>query len=110
MKLIKEIIIGIMNIKNKGDDIVDKTNNIKSGDVLITSNGNFMIVGIECCGQDTEEFFGWCAMFVDDTYEYPLEIQYIISEDNLDLLIEQIKIDQQIIEVVKSRVILSQME
>lgn len=89
---------------------MNKINNISSGDVLITSNGNFMIVGIECCGQNTEEFFGWCAMYVDDEYEYPLEIQYIISEDNLDLLIEQIKTDQQIIEIVKSKVILAEKE
>lgn len=87
-----------------------KTNNIMSGDVLITTNGNFMIIGIECCGQSTEEFSGWCAMYVDDEYDYPLEIQYIISEDNLDLLIQNIESDQQIIEVVKSKITLCEDE
>lgn len=89
---------------------MDKTKNIKSGDLLITSNGNFMIVGIECCGKNTEEFFGWCAMYIDDEHEYPLEIQYIISEDNLDLLIEQIKRESQIIKIVKSKIILTEKE
>lgn len=88
-----------------------KTNNITSGDVLITTNGNFMIIGIGCCGQNTEEFFGWCAMFVDDEYDkYPLEIQYILNEDNLDLLIQRIRADQKIIDVVKSKVILIEKE
>lgn len=87
---------------------MSKISNIESGDVLITSNGDFMIIGIDCCGKDTKEFLGWCAMFVDDEYEYPLEIQYIISEDNLDLLIEQIEIDQQIIGVVKGKIILAE--
>lgn len=85
---------------------MSKIRNIESGDVLITSNGDFMIIRIDCCGKDTEEFLGWCAMFVDYEYEYPLEIQYIINEDNLDLLIEQIEMDQQIIGVVKGKVVL----
>lgn len=89
---------------------MSKISNIESGDVLITSNGDFMIIGIDCCSENTEEFFGWCAMFVDDEYEYPLEIQYIISEDNLNLLIEQIEIDQQIIGVVKGKIILAEKE
>lgn len=87
-----------------------KVNNVKSGDILVTTNGDFMIVGIECCSQNTEEFSGWCAMFIDDEYEYPLEIQYIISEDNLDLLIQNIEADQQIIEVVEGKIILSEKE
>lgn len=86
---------------------MSKISNIKSGDVLITSNGDFMIIKIDCCSENTEEFFGWCAMFVDDEYEYPLEIQYIISGDNLDLLIEQIEKDQEVIKVVKGKVILN---
>ena len=89
---------------------MDKINNIQSGDVLITSNGNFMIVGIDCCGKNTLEFCGWCAMFVDDEYEYPLEVQYIINVDDLDSLIKQIGKDQQIIEVVKGKVVLTEME
>lgn len=87
--------------------ILDKMNDIKSGDVLVTDNGDFMIIRVECCGENTEEFFGWCAMFVDDEYEYPLEIQYIINEDNLGLLIEEIKMDQKVIKVVKGKVILN---
>lgn len=89
-----------------------KVSNITSGDVLITTNGNFMIIGIECCGKNTEEIFGWCAMFVDDDEhdKYPLEIQYIINEDNLDLLIKRIQTDQKIIAVVKSKIILAKEE
>lgn len=89
---------------------MNKTNNIKSGDVLITSNGNFMIIGIGCCGEGEEEIFGWCAMFVDDEYEYPLEIQYMIKEDNLDSLIEQIDRESQIIEVVKGKVVSAEVD
>lgn len=87
-----------------------KIGNISSGDVLVTSNGNFMIVEIQCCGKNAKDIFGWCAMFVDDEYEYPLEIQYMISEDNLDLLIEQINRESQIIKIVKSKIILTEKE
>jgi len=76
--------------------------NINSGDILITDNGNFMIINI-ACGEYTEEFFGWCAMYIDDEKKYPLEIQYIVSDDNLDLLIEQIKRDCKILKIKKTK-------
>ena len=83
---------------------MSRTSEIQSGDMLVTTNGNFMIIMMECCGGKTEEFLGWCAIFVDEDGAYPLEIQYIVSDDNLDLLIEHIEEDGEIIKVVKSEV------
>lgn len=72
--------------------------NIKSGDILITTNGNFQIISVECCPLNSEEFFGWCAMFIDDEGEYPLEIQYMTS-DSLNKLIEWIRRDGEILDI-----------
>lgn len=41
---------------------------------------------------------GWCAMFIDDEGEYPLEIQYMTS-DSLNKLIEWIRRDGEILDI-----------
>jgi hypothetical protein len=69
-------------------------NNINSGDVLITDNGNFMIVSIGVC---EPEYFGWGAMYIDDECEYPVEIQYMHNE--LEDLINEIMKDCKIIDI-----------
>lgn len=78
--------------------------NIKSGDILVTTNGDFQIIQIQCGIKNTEEFIGWCAMFIDDEEgddKYPLEIQYIVSGNHLQKLIGWIEMDSKISEVKK---------
>lgn len=65
---------------------------IDSGDMLVTDNGNFMLVRIE-----TDKIDGWGAMFVDKGYS--LEMQYV--NEKLDDLIKEMEKDCRLINHVK---------
>lgn len=77
------------------------TTKIKSGDILITSNGNFMIINIDSYQRDNnDEYIGYGAIFVDDDDtldRYNYEIQYMNKE--IEDLIKRIENDCEIIRV-----------
>jgi hypothetical protein len=71
--------------------INDSPYEVEAGNILHTTNGDFLIVSIESFSKknnNNQKLCGYGAIYLDDENEYPTEMQFINSD--LDRLIESI--------------------
>lgn len=76
---------------------------IKVGDILKTTNGDFLIIQIGVDFDNLSHFPRYGAIYIDYKYEHPYELQYV--SDDLKDLFKDISDDGDVIEVVGSKVV-----